>query len=161
EVDTGPQHPADTTELRHLRPHLRPDQWPVVEDWCGWADATLSRPVPPVFVHADLHGDNQVWDGDRLRLVVDFETAGAGEPEYDLRALPGVGRGAELLRATMAHYVTAGGRPLNLDRVLAWHVRTVLSDALWRSRAGIPMPDGRTAAAGVDDLSRRVPVLGG
>jgi aminoglycoside phosphotransferase (APT) family kinase protein len=160
DVGAGPQHPADTADLRRLRSSLRPDQWPAVEEWCAWADATLARRVAPVLVHADLHGDNQLWDGDRLRLVVDFETAGAGEPEYDLRALPGIGPGADVLRATMAHYRAAGGRPLDLGRVMAWHVRTVLGDALWRSQAGIPMPDGRTAAAWVDDLSRRLVAVG-
>jgi hypothetical protein len=37
---------------------------------------------------ADLHGDDQVWDGDQLRLVVDFETVAAAEPERELRAFP-------------------------------------------------------------------------
>jgi aminoglycoside phosphotransferase (APT) family kinase protein len=47
--------------------------------WCDWADATLADLHPTVLVHADLHGDNQVWKHDRLRLVVDFETASVAE----------------------------------------------------------------------------------
>jgi aminoglycoside phosphotransferase (APT) family kinase protein len=64
--------------------------------WCDWADAVLASPGPAVLVHGDLHGDNQVWDHDKLRLVVDLETAGAAEPEYDLRTLPGPAMGPAL-----------------------------------------------------------------
>ena len=161
EAGVGTQHPVGTAELRQgLGHHLTPYHWTLVVDWCDWADATLAQRLPAVLVHADLHGDNQIWDGDQLRLVVDFETASAGEPEYDLRVLPGIGPGGELLRATMAHYVSFGGRRLDLDRILAWHLLTVLSDALWRSDAGIPMPDGRTAAQWVDDLSLRLAAAG-
>jgi len=117
--------------------------------------ATLS-----VLVHADLHGDNQVWAGDRLRLVVDFETISAAEPEYDLRALPATGPGVELLTATVRHYQRLTGRRLAVGRVMAWHVRTALGDALWRSEAGLPLPDHRTPAAWIDDLCTRFADLG-
>jgi thiamine kinase-like enzyme len=111
-------------------------------------------------VHADLHGDNQVWTGDRLRLVVDFETVSAAEPEYDLRALPATGPGVELFTATARHYEHRTGRRLAVDRVMAWHLRTALGDALWRSEAGIPLPDHRTPAAWSDDLATRFRELG-
>jgi aminoglycoside phosphotransferase (APT) family kinase protein len=61
--------------------------------WCDWADAVLAAPGPAVLVHGDLHGDNQVLEHDELRLVVDLETAGAAQPEYDLRTFPGPGNG--------------------------------------------------------------------
>jgi hypothetical protein len=32
-------------------------------------------------------------------------------------------------------------RRLSTDRVMAWHLRTALGDALWRSEAGIPLTD--------------------
>ena len=67
----------------------RPDQRQTVIRWCDWAVAALASPGPAVLVHGDLHGDNQVWDHDELRLVMDFETVGAAEPEYDLRAISG------------------------------------------------------------------------
>jgi hypothetical protein len=56
--------------------------------WCDWSDAVLASPGPAVLVHGDLHGNNQVWDHDTLRLMVDLETAGAAEPEYGLRHFP-------------------------------------------------------------------------
>ena len=118
--------------------------------WCDWADAVLASPGPAVLVHGDLHGDNQVWDRDELRLVVDFETIGAAEPEYELRTFPGpgMGPGVELLTAVMRHYQQVTGRQLSADRVMAWHLRSALGDALWRSEAGIPLADHRTPPRG-------------
>jgi aminoglycoside phosphotransferase (APT) family kinase protein len=130
--------------------------------WCDWADAVLAAPGPAVLVHGDLHGDNQVWEGGTLRLVVDLETAGAAEPEYDLRLFPGpdMGPGVELLTAVMRHYQQITGRHLSADRVMAWHLRTALGDALWRSEAGIPLADHRTPQEWVDDLAARFTMLG-
>jgi hypothetical protein len=103
---TGAQlPPATTTTLRErLGKWIRPDQLRIIMGWCDWADAVLASPGPAVLVHGDLHGDNQVWHDDELRLVVDFETIGAAEPEYDLRTFPGpgMGPGVELLTALCA-----------------------------------------------------------
>jgi hypothetical protein len=109
-----------------------------------------------VLCHSDLHGDNQVWSGDDLRLVVDFETAGLAEPEYDLRLLPGTGPGLELLRATATHYEGQSGGEVDVERVMAWHVRSLLSDALWRCAAGIALPDGRSPAQWTADLTAQL-----
>ena len=43
---------------------------------------------------------------------------------------------------------------------MAWHLRTALGDALWRSEAGIPLADHRTPTAWVNDLSIRFSALG-
>ena len=90
---TGPQLPPATTRTlrERLGTWIRPDQRQTVVRWCHWADAVLGSPGPTVLVHGDLHGDNQVWDRDELRLVVDFENIGDGEPEYELRGFPGPG----------------------------------------------------------------------
>ncbi len=97
-----------------------------------------------------------------LRLVVDFETAGAAEPEYDLRAFPGpgLGPGVELLTAIVRHYQQAAGRPLSVERIMAWHVRQALGDVLWRTDAGIHLADHRTPPDWVDDLAARFAALG-
>jgi aminoglycoside phosphotransferase (APT) family kinase protein len=130
--------------------------------WLDWADAALASPGPAVLVHGDLHGDNQVWDGEELRLVVDFATAGAAEPEYDLRALPGpgMGPGIELVSAVMRHYERLTGRRLSAERVMAWNLRTALGDVLWRSEAGLPLPDRRTVPEWIDDLAGRFSAFG-
>ncbi|MFI6831475.1 phosphotransferase family protein [Kribbella sp. NPDC050241] len=153
--------PAATKDLRHRFPKwARPDQRPAVMQWCDWADDVLATPGPNVLVHGDLHGGNQVWEGEHLRVVVDFETAGLAEAEYDLRALPGTGPGVELLTATLHHYKQLTGHELSAERVMAWHLRNALGDALWRSEAGVPLPDHRTPHAWVDDLAQRFTALG-
>jgi aminoglycoside phosphotransferase (APT) family kinase protein len=153
--------PATTDTLREqFGRWARPDQRRTVSLWCDWVDHVLASPRPSVVVHGDLHGGNQVWDGEELRLVVDFETVGLAEAEYDLRVFPGTGPGVELLTATMRHYRAITGRELAADRVMAWHLRTALGDALWRSEAGVPLPDHRTPPEWVDDLSKRFNALG-
>jgi aminoglycoside phosphotransferase (APT) family kinase protein len=154
--------PATTQTLRdRFGIWVRPDQRRAVARWCDWAETALASPGPAGLVHGDLHGDNQVWDGDQLRLVVDFETIGAAEPEYELRAFPGpgMGPGVELLTATMRRYQQNTGRQLSRERVMAWHLRNTLGDALWRSEAGIPLPDRRTPPQWVDDLAARFSAL--
>jgi len=140
---------------------IRSDQRDRVLTWCDWADQALASPGRTVLVHGDLHGDNHLWDRGslRLRLVVDWETAGAGEPEFDLRCLPG-DCGIELFTATVAAYERMSGTTLNMDRIMAWHLRTVLGDALWRAEAGVALPDHRTPAQRVDDLDARFIALG-
>jgi len=161
---TGAQLPPATTGALRERfgTWIRPDQRRILLRWCDWADAVLASPGPAGLVHGDLHGDNQVWDNDKLRLVVDLESAGAAEPEYDLRTFPGpaMGPGVELLTAVMPHYQQITGRRLSVERVMAWHLRTALGDALWRSEAGIPLADHRTPPEWVDDLATRFSMLG-
>ena len=161
---TGPVlPPATTATLRErLGTWIRPDQRRTVIQWWRRVDAVLASPGPAVLVHGDLHGDNQVWDHDELRLVVDLATVGAAEPEYELRALPGpgLGPGLELLTSVMRHYQQVTGRRLSAERIMAWHLRPALDDALWRSEAGIPLTDHRTPPQWVDDLAARFSPLG-
>jgi aminoglycoside phosphotransferase (APT) family kinase protein len=155
--------PATTRTLRdRLGTWIRPEQRRAVLEWCDWADAALASPGPAVLVHGDLHGDNQVWDHDELRLVVDFELIGAAEPEYELRAFPGpgMGPGVELVTAVMRHYQQLTGRQLSAGRIMAWHLRQALGDVLWRSEAGLPLNDHRTPPEWVEDLAARFSALG-
>lgn len=72
--------PATTMVLRdRFGKLIRLEQRRTVLRWYDWADAVLAHAGPAVLAHGDLHGDNQVGDGDDLRLVVDFETVGAAE----------------------------------------------------------------------------------
>lgn len=153
---------ATTDTLRaRFGPLIRSDQREWVLSWYDWADTVLAAAGRTVLVHGDFHGDNHLWDREtlRLRVLVDLETVGTGEPEFDMRCLPG-DCGIELFTATVAHYEQLTGTKLDVDRVMAWHLRTVLGDALWRSEAGIPLPDKRTPVQWVDDLAARFAVLG-
>ncbi|WP_250030836.1 phosphotransferase family protein [Paractinoplanes maris] len=157
-----PMAPASTDTLRaRFGALIRPDQRDRVSAWCDEVDRVLAAPGRAVLVHGDLHGDNHLWDREslRLHLVVDWETAGIGEPEFDLRCLPG-DCGVELFTATVAQYERMSGRTVNMDRIMAWHVRAVLSDVLWRAEAGVALPDRRTPAQWVDDLGARFTALG-
>jgi aminoglycoside phosphotransferase (APT) family kinase protein len=147
----GVQHPVGTDLIRERFDRwVSPPRARIVDGLCDRIDSALAGPSSAhVVAHADFHGDNQIWDGGLLRLVVDFETVALAEPEYDLRALPGTGPGIDLLLAVLRHYT---GRRLDADRVLAWHARSALNDALWRCEAGIALPDGRTPSEWVDDL---------
>jgi len=161
---TGPLLPPATTATLRERfgRWIPPHQYRTVAGWCDWADAVLASPGPAVLVHGDFHGDNQVWDHDKLRVVIDFATTGAAEPEYELRTFPGpgMGPGLELLTAVMRHYQQATGRQLSADRTMAWNLRQALGDALWHSEAGIPLNDHRTPPQWVDDLAARFSALG-
>ena len=85
--------------------------------------------------------------GAALRLVADFETAGPGDPAFDFRYLPGLANTVDLFLEIRAHYERVSGRGLDIDRVMAWHIRTVLGDALWRTEAGVARPgSGGTAS---------------
>ncbi|MFG1990572.1 phosphotransferase family protein [Actinoplanes sp. NPDC048988] len=160
-----PSTPPTTTDTLRagLDSWIRADQRDLVRAWCDRADRILATPGRQVVVHGDLHGDNHLWDpvSSRLRLVVDWETAGLGEPEFDLRCLPG-DAGVDLFTATVAAYQRIAGTALDVDRILAWHVRTVLGDARWRAEAQVTLPGGRTPEQWVDDLHARLtaPSLG-
>ena len=156
--------PQATTEAirRRLSPWLRSDQTPLIMRWCDWVDQTLVTPRSLVFAQGDLHGHNQVWDPMQplLRLVVDFEESGVTDATYDFRYLPSQGPGIDFLVATAASYAEITGKTIDIARVMAWNVRTVLGDALWRSEAGVPMPDGGTPADWADGLHSRFTEIG-
>jgi aminoglycoside phosphotransferase (APT) family kinase protein len=154
-----PQPQAGTPELRNrFLPLVSSDLRALVLTWCEWTDEALaSEPPPDCFVHGDLHGFNQVWDlgGPTLHGLVDLEESGLADPHYDFRYLPAQAPGVVLLECAVASYTEVGSRTLSIDRIMAWHVRTCLGDALWRTEAGVALPDGGTVDGWVDDLARR------
>jgi aminoglycoside phosphotransferase (APT) family kinase protein len=156
--------PQTTTNAirENLTEWIRSDQVAQVGRWCDWADVILVNTVDPVFVHGDFHGHNQLWNHEipTLTVVLDYGDCGVAEAAYDFRYLPAQGPTTDLFQATSAHYGQYMGTPLDVSRVMAWHVRTVLGDALWRSRAGVPLPGGGTPTEWVEDLRRRFDELG-
>ena len=96
----------------------------------------------------------------RLRVVVDFESGGAAEAEYDFRYLPSQGPSVDLLLSTATQYTHLTQRSVDIEHVMAWHVRTVLGDALWRSERGVALPGGGTPPDWADELRGRLDSLG-
>ena len=156
----APEPQADTNSLRQrFGRWVTAEQRDAVIGWCDWVDSVLGGASPPdVLVHGDLHGHNQLWDltTPALRAVVDFDISGPRDAEFDFRYLPSQAPGAELFAAVARHYREESGRDLDLDRVMAWHIRTVLGDALWRSEAGVALPGGGDPSRWVDDLAQRM-----
>ena len=122
----------------------------------------LAEPVDrPVFLHGDFHGHNLVVDEQAtVCAVLDLEEAAMGDRHYDFRYLPAQEATLELFAQVAADYEHASGSSIDPRRVMAWHVRTVLGDALWRTESGMPLPEQGTPRAWVDDLARRFATLG-
>lgn len=155
----APAPQADTQSLRErFGRWVSAEQRDTVLGWCDWVDAVLGAPSPSdVLVHGDLHGHNQVWDlhAPALRAVVDFDISGPREPEFDFRYLPSQAPGSHLFAAVVRRYRAESGRDLDPARMMAWHIPTVLGDALWRSEAGVALPGGGDPATWVDQLAQR------
>jgi aminoglycoside phosphotransferase (APT) family kinase protein len=155
-----PEPQATTGEIRtRFGKFVKRSQLSLVGQRCDWVDQILAEPSGTLMLHGDLHGYNIVWDppSGAVRLVADFESAGAGDPAFDFRYLPGQADTVDLFREIARRYEQLNGRTLNLQRVMAWHIRTVLGDALWRSEANVPLPgSGGTASSWVDELEIRV-----
>lgn len=134
-------------------------QLSLVNQWCDWVDEILADPAGTSMLHGDFHGYNVGWDppSGALQLVADYESAGAGDPAFDFRYLPGLADTVDLFLEITRGYEQLNGRKLNLQRVMAWHIRTVLGDALWRTEANAPLPgSGGTASSWVDELQVRM-----
>ena len=43
--------------------------------------------APSVFLHGDVWGGNMLWEGDRCVALIDWKTAGVGDPGVDLGSL--------------------------------------------------------------------------
>jgi aminoglycoside phosphotransferase (APT) family kinase protein len=155
-----PEPQATTSELRtRFGKFVKRSQLSLVDHWCDWVDEVLAETSGTSMLHGDLHGYNIVWDpaSGALQLVVDFESAGAGDPAFDFRYLPGQTETVDLFREVARRYERLNGRSLDLQRVMAWHIRTVLGDALWRTEANVPLPGGGgTASSWVDELQIRM-----
>jgi aminoglycoside phosphotransferase (APT) family kinase protein len=153
-----PTPQAHTTEIRDgLCPMLDLRRRAIVRDWCDWTDQMLATAAEAVILHGDFHGYNLITDQDQVvRVVLDLEEASYGDYHYDFRYLPAQEPTLELFLATVASYERLTGRHVDRARVMAWHVRTVLGDALWRTEANVELPGGGTTAEWVDQLDENL-----
>jgi aminoglycoside phosphotransferase (APT) family kinase protein len=154
----APTPQANTDVIRsHLDRYLSPSHLSLVRRWCDWTDRVQATSTGKrVILHGDLHGYNLLVRDGRLRCVLDYDAISVGDHHYDLRYLPGLGSGIEFLVAVVHEYERRTGRAVEPAPLLAWHIRTVLGDALWRSEAGVPLPDGGTVHEWVEALELRI-----
>ena len=135
-----PRPQATTDAIRSRLPRfLDAHRAKLARRWCDWIDEILASPSrQQVLAHGDLHGYNQVWDRTtwKLRLVADFEVSGPADPEYDLRYLPPLEPTLGFVHSVCERYAALVGSSLDFRRVMAWHVRTALGDALLAKRGG-------------------------
>ena len=154
----APAPQADTDAIRsHLDRFLSPSHLSLVRRWCDWTDRVqASSTGERVILHGDLHGYNLLVRDGSLRCVLDYDAISVGDHHYDLRYLPGLGSSIEFLMAVVDEYERRTGRAVEPAALLAWHIRTVLGDALWRSEAGVPLPDGGTVHDWIEALELRI-----
>jgi hypothetical protein len=133
----------------------------VVTRWFDWVDDVLGPSVSePVVLHGDFHGYNVVVDRTAtVKAVLDFEEASVGDHHYDFRYLPAQAPTLDLFLATVDAYELIAERAVAVDRVMGWHIRTVLGDALWRTGARVALPGGGTPQQWIDELELRMTAL--
>ena len=160
----APTPQADTDSLRARFPCLVDDRRAaLVERWMDWVDAVLGEPVDTVvFLHGDFHGHNLVIDEElhTVGALLDFEECAVGDRHYDFRYLPAQEATLELFLQVVHAYEQTSGASIDVRRVMAWHVRTVLGDGLWRTEAGIALPEQGALHAWVDQIRDRFVTLG-
>ena len=149
---------ADTEAIRAgLERFVDPANVSPMRRWCDWVDAVQADPVgEEVLLHGDVHGYNLLVEGGRLRCLLDYGEVAVGDHHFDFRYLPGIARTIGVFRRAAEEYEDRTGRAIDPARVLAWHIRTVLGDALWRSQAGVPLPGGGTVDEWVELLHERI-----
>lgn len=155
----APNPQATTRALRErFGAFVDPRRHRRIREWCDWADEALQPADPPVLLHGDFAGHNMMWDAvtASVRVFYDFEDACIGDRTYDFRYLPAQAGTLTLLRLVVQRYTEATGLEVPLDRVMAWHLRTALGDALWRSEAGVALPFGGRPPQWVDELAARL-----
>ncbi len=158
----GPEPQASTDSIRiGFAKLVAQEHLGAMRRLCDFADDVLLDPGGTSLLHGDLHVFNLVCTPGtgRLCLVADFEQASVGDPAFDFRYLPGPIPSPAILGEVIASYEAVTGTTVDPRRVLAWHVRTVLGDALWRTEAGVPLPGGGTPSSWIADLVDRAETL--
>lgn len=157
----APTPQADTGAIRRgLGPFVDSAHLPQIRRWCDWVDdVQADRAGQRVLLHGDAHGHNLVVDAGHLQCVLDYDAVSVGDHHFDFRYLPAIEPTIAFFRQAAEGYERRTGRTVEPAPVLAWHIRTVLGDALWRSQAGVPLPGGGTVGEWVEELRERIAAL--
>jgi aminoglycoside phosphotransferase (APT) family kinase protein len=157
----SPTPQADTSAIRaRLCPTLDSRDAVRVLGWCDWVDSVQAEATADVVLHGDFHGYNLIIDESaEVRAVLDLEEMSLGDLHYDFRYLPAQESSIELFRLVATAYEGLTGTRLEIQRVMAWHIRTVLGDALWRGEAKVPLPGGGTVEHWIEHLAAKLAAL--
>lgn len=157
----APVPQAETAAIRErLHPFVDPAHVPQIRRWCDWVDHVQAAAAGErVLLHGDAHPHNLVIEGGHLRCVLDYDAVSAGDHHFDFRYLPAFEPTTGFFRRTAERYERLTGRAVDPAPVLAWHIRTVLGDALWRSEARVPLPAGGTVDRWVEEMHERIGAL--
>jgi aminoglycoside phosphotransferase (APT) family kinase protein len=158
-ADLPPPTPqADTDAIRErLHPFVDRAHVPAIHRWCDWADEVQGEAAATrVLLHGDVHAYNLLVDAGRVRCVLDYGEVTAGDHHFDFRYLPAIEPTIGFFCRTAEEYERRTGRSVEPARVLAWHIRTVLGDALWRSQTGVALPGGGTVDRWIELLEERI-----
>ena len=110
----------------------------------------LDRPQgKTVFVHGDIWGGNMRWSGDTCLALIDWKTAGAGDPGVDLGEL----------RMQMAHQYGPSAPAHVLDGWQLESGREATNVAYWDAVAALNTPAEMDGWPGFDDQGRPLGTL--
>ena len=157
----APTPQADTDAIRQgLGRFAVPAHVPQIRRWCDWVDdVQADRAGGRVLLHGDAHGHNMLVDAGHVRCVLDYDAVSAGDHHFDFRYLPAIEPTLAFFCRVAEGYERRTGRTVEPAPALAWHIRTVLGDALWRSQAGVPLPGGGTLDGWVEEMRDRIDAL--
>ena len=154
----SPLPQADTASIRaRLGRFLSADDARLVTRWCDWIDQVQEGANGDVvLLHGDLHGYNLLEHEGQLVCLLDYGEVSEGDHHFDFRYLPAMVGSIELFTAVAEAYERLTPRRVLPAPVLAWHLRTMLGDALWRSEANVPLPDGGTVSEWISAAHVRI-----
>lgn len=103
----------------------------------------------PVFLHGDIWAGNMLWEGDTCRALIDWKTAGAGDPGVDLGQL----------RMQMALQYGPDAPALVLEGWQREAGRNATNLAYWDAMAALNTPAELDGPPGFDDRGAPVDLI--
>lgn len=81
----------------------------LLERWTAWVDENSYWPGHSVLTHGEIYPAHTLVEGERLTAVLDWTTAGVGDPARDL-TFQQAGTPPEAFATLLEHYEAGGGR---------------------------------------------------
>ena len=113
----------DTPAARH----------PLVDFGLGWLRRHEPRSVDRIaLVHGDIGPGNMLYEGGRVRALIDWEIAHLGDPMEDLAALSGRDMSTPIgdFATRLGEYEAAGGAPVDAERLRYYRALVLIRNSL-------------------------------